>query len=278
MNEKLISFLPDRFPEPESFFVELTGVTYPDPRYRIDRDRSPVLCLEYVVSGRGHVEIAGRSFSPKAGDVYLLPAGLRHRYRADPDEPWEKLWMNVRGSLCPALLSAYRLSETYHVPDCAVRPLFERFVALCERPPADAWELSRRCALLLHEILARAAAKARDAEEASAPGPAQRAKELLDRKLCEPVTVGDAAVAAGLSASQLTRVFRERFGEAPYAYLLRRRLETACLLLRSTALPIREIALRLCFSDERYFATLFRQKTGLSPSQYRKEGKFAEPS
>ena len=73
-------------------------------------------------------------------------------------------------------------------------------------------------------------------------------------------------------------MFRERFGEAPYAYLLRRRLETACLLLRSTALPVREIAFRLCFSDERYFATLFRQKTGLSPSQYRKEGKFAEPS
>lgn len=29
MKEKLISFLPDRFPEPETFFVELTGVTYP---------------------------------------------------------------------------------------------------------------------------------------------------------------------------------------------------------------------------------------------------------
>ena len=43
MREKLISFLPDQFPEPDAFFVELTGVTYPDPRYRIDRDRSPVL-------------------------------------------------------------------------------------------------------------------------------------------------------------------------------------------------------------------------------------------
>ena len=40
MKEKLISFLPDRFPEPETFFVELTGVTYPDPRYHIDRNRS----------------------------------------------------------------------------------------------------------------------------------------------------------------------------------------------------------------------------------------------
>lgn len=278
MNEKLISFLPDRFPEPESFFVELTGVTYPDPRYRIDRDHSPVLCLEYVVSGRGHVELGGRTFSPKAGDVYLMPMGLRHRYRADPDDPWEKVWMNVRGSLCPALLSAYRLSETYHIPDCPVRPLFERFVALCESPPPDAWELSRRCALLLHEILARLSEHASSAGNAGSFGPAERAKELLDRRLYEPVAIGEAARAVGLSPSQLTRLFRARFGEAPYAYLLRRRLETACLLLRSTALPVREIAFRLCFSDEHYFSSLFRQKTGLSPSQYRKSGKFPEPS
>ena len=94
MKEKLISFLPDRFPEPETFFVELTGVTYPDPRYHIDRNRSPVFCIEYVVAGRGHVEVGGRSFSPRAGDVYLMPMGLHHRYHADAREPWEKIWMN----------------------------------------------------------------------------------------------------------------------------------------------------------------------------------------
>ena len=136
MKEKLISFLPDRFPEPETFFVELTGVTYPDPRYHIDRNRSPVFCIEYVVAGRGHVEVGGRSFSPQAGDVYLMPMGLHHRYHADAREPWEKIWMNVRGSLCGELLRAYRLTETYHAPACPIGPLFEEFVSFCAAPPA----------------------------------------------------------------------------------------------------------------------------------------------
>ena len=48
-----------------------------------------------------------------------------------------------------------------------------------------------------------------------------------------------------------------------------RRLETACLLLRSTALPVREIAFRLCFPDEHYFSSLFHRKLGLTPSAYR---------
>ena len=131
MEEKLFSFLPDQFPNPEAFFVELTGVTYPDPHYRIDRDRSPVLCLEYVISGQGSVNIGGQSFYPKAGDVYLLPMGLHHRYRSDPHNPWQKIWMNVRGTLCADLLGAYHLGETYHIPSCPLLGLFQEFVSVC---------------------------------------------------------------------------------------------------------------------------------------------------
>ena len=74
-----------------------------------------------------------------------------------------------------------------------------------------------------------------------------------------------------LSPSQLTRVFRAAYGQTPYRYLLGRRLETACLLLRGTSLPVREIAAHLCFSDEHYFSSLFRQKIGVSPLAYRRE-------
>ena len=58
---------------------------------------------------------------------------------------------------------------------------------------------------------------------------------------------------------------------AVYAVVKGRRLETACLLLRGTSLPVREIAAHLCFSDEHYFSSLFRQKIGVSPLAYRRE-------
>ena len=35
-------------------------------------------------------------------------------------------------------------------------------------------------------------------------------------------------------------------------------------------LPVREIAFRLCFPDEHYFSSLFRQKIGVSPLAYRR--------
>ncbi len=188
MKEKLFSFLPDQFPDPEAFFVELTGVTYPDPHYRIDRDRSPVLCLEYVISGKGHVEVGGRSFDPQEGDVYLLPMGLHHRYRSDPHDPWKKIWMNLRGTLCADLLRNYRLGETYHIPDCPLQTLFQEFVSVCAAPPADPWELERQCALLFHQILSRIRSSLSILPEQPS-GPVEQARELLDRSLYSPVSV-----------------------------------------------------------------------------------------
>ena len=268
--EKLISFLPDQFPEPEVFFVELTGVTYPDARYRIDRDHSTVLCLEYVISGKGHVETGPRPFHPCAGSVYALPPGLHHRYYADARDPWEKIWVNVRGSLCEELLRLYGFEQPVYAPDCPALPLFEELAAVCEAPPADRYVFERRCTLLVHEILllVRGTLRTSSARE---PSPAERAKDLLDKSLSKPLSVEELAEEICLSPSQLTRVFRAAYGQTPYRYLLGRRLETACLLLRGTSLPVREIAAHLCFSDEHYFSSLFRQKIGVSPLAYRRE-------
>ena len=50
-----------------------------------------MLCLEYVISGTGHVETGPHPFHPCAGSVYALPPGLHHRYYADARDPWEKI-------------------------------------------------------------------------------------------------------------------------------------------------------------------------------------------
>lgn len=74
----------------ERFAVEMTGITYPDPRYHIEREHSPLHCMEYVISGEGHIVMDGREYRPKAGDAYLLAAGKDHSYWADADRPWKK--------------------------------------------------------------------------------------------------------------------------------------------------------------------------------------------
>jgi AraC-like DNA-binding protein len=57
----------------------------------------------------------------------------------------------------------------------------------------------------------------------------------------------------------------------PYAYVLGKKLELAKKLLDNTNLTVKQISEKLCFSDEYYFSSLFKNKIGVSPSVYRKK-------
>ena len=73
-----------------------------------------------------------------------------------------------------------------------------------------------------------------------------------------------------LSESQIIRIFKKDLSVSPYEYILDQKLAQARLLLRSTGLMVKEIAFQLGFCDEHYFSSLFKQKTGKTPTAYRK--------
>ena len=52
-----------------------------------------------------------------------------------------------------------------------------------------------------------------------------------------------------------------------------KRLDRACELLRSTELPISEVARRVNFSSENYFYSEFGKLYGTTPLKYRKKYK-----
>ncbi|PYC76366.1 AraC family transcriptional regulator [Streptomyces tateyamensis] len=96
-----------------------------------------------------------------------------------------------------------------------------------------------------------------------------RAKDLVDSRYPEPLTVADLAAAAGLSQAHFSRAFRRTFGESPHAYLLTRRLERAAALLRGTDRPIAEICLAVGLNSLGSFTTSFTRMFGRSPAAYR---------
>jgi AraC-like DNA-binding protein len=96
-----------------------------------------------------------------------------------------------------------------------------------------------------------------------------RAKDLVDARYAEPLTVGDMARAAGLSRAHFSREFRRTFGESPHQYLLTRRLERAAALLRNTDRDVTEICHAVGLTSLGSFITRFGHVYGLSPSAYR---------
>ena len=96
-----------------------------------------------------------------------------------------------------------------------------------------------------------------------------RARDLVDARYAQPLTVADLARAAGLSQAHFSREFKRAFGESPHAYLLTRRLERAAALLRATDRSVVEICFAVGLRSVGSFTTSFTRAYGLPPTGYR---------
>lgn len=75
---------------------------------------------------------------------------------------------------------------------------------------------------------------------------------------------------AAISPFHFHRVYRAATGETPSATLRRLKLAKACCLLRDTSKPITHVAFDVGYDSSQSFAKAFRQATGFSPTEIRK--------
>lgn len=73
-----------------------------------------------------------------------------------------------------------------------------------------------------------------------------------------------------LTASYFGDLVRRKMGVTPQVYLQTKLIERAKTLLANESLSVNEVAAQLGFSYPNHFARLFRQKTGMSPTAFRK--------
>ena len=73
-----------------------------------------------------------------------------------------------------------------------------------------------------------------------------------------------------MSEATFFRHFKAATGVSPMEYLVNLRLSKAEELLRTTALPLMDIAIQCGFYDSNYFGALFRKHYNITPCRYRR--------
>lgn len=101
-------------------------------------------------------------------------------------------------------------------------------------------------------------------------GTAFEVVRYLEQNYQQDLRLRDLAHACGYSESTVTRAFRKSMGTTPAEYLLNYRIEQGQRLLASTDLPVGEIATRTGFSSASYFDQRFRERTGMTPTAFRR--------
>lgn len=95
-------------------------------------------------------------------------------------------------------------------------------------------------------------------------------RDRIDRDYAQPLDVEALARGAHMSAGHLSRQFRLAYGEAPYSYLMTRRVERAMALLRRGDLSVTDVCFAVGFSSLGTFSTRFTELVGVSPRAYRR--------
>ncbi|BCG04212.1 hypothetical protein PPGU19_087800 (plasmid) [Paraburkholderia sp. PGU19] len=114
-----------------------------------------------------------------------------------------------------------------------------------------------------------------DSSTAPVSMPAWRMRQVrcyVEGHLSETINVEDLARAAGLSARQFFRAFREQTGETPHRWLAGIRLETAKDMLARSDERLSEIAEACGFANQSHLSSTFKLMTGVTPSQWRSLG------
>lgn len=98
-------------------------------------------------------------------------------------------------------------------------------------------------------------------------------RDYIEAHLADPITVQQLAATVGLSPRYFSGIFREGMGTTPHGFIIERRLTRVRELLKTsiskTNWPLAQIALETGFHSQAHMTQTFRQRLGITPSQYR---------
>lgn len=98
---------------------------------------------------------------------------------------------------------------------------------------------------------------------------------FIRQHYCEPIRIEQIAASANVSRRECMRCFQKGIRTSPIQYVIDLRIQKARRLLSETALPLSDIGASCGFSDQSYFIKTFRERSGLSPSAFRKNAAAA---
>ncbi|WP_426452144.1 response regulator transcription factor [Paenibacillus sp. S-38] len=152
--------------------------------------------------------------------------------------------------------------------------------AAAEDETSAVFELSRLTGSLREfpQLIAEsreAALRAREGSGEAAPRMMEKLRCIrshIDSHLEGDLSLQTVADRFGIDKFQLSRTFKQAFGENYWPYVTRRRLEKAAQLLCGTDWKNGRIAEATGYADESHFSKAFKKHFGMAPKEYRAAG------
>jgi len=229
----------------------------------------PFYSLVYVIKGEGsYIDEHGKRHALSPGCAFQRRPRVKHTTVVNPDSDWQEYYLDCNEALYEHLCTlslidpnvpVYKYEPSQSI-QTDIEKLMERMQNVSEDEVIDAY--------LAYLSVVRALLTPHTSDAVRGDMVTQSLVDFetlymtrFDLKLyCSD---------KGWGYEKFRKEFKKQLGVSPRDYLIRKRMDEACRLLRSTNKRISEIAVELGYSSQYEFSNQFSRTFSLAPKHYR---------
>lgn len=241
-----------------------------DPNHRM-KDIKPEHVIQYIIGGAGFLELDGKIYKVKSGDLFYLPKNVLVHYYADKNNPYRYYWMDIDGTSARSLLERAGITPqnpVIHYNDSRIADIFAKIEPYIREDTFTGYLMAKGYAFeLMSKLLSYKKENALKLQSASVEY-VNKAIQFVKNNFNDNIGVNDMAAYIGIGRSYLCVIFKKLVSLSPVEYLIHYRISQAEKML-SMGLTVTETAINCGFNSPAHFSVQFKKITGKSPTKYR---------
>jgi AraC-like DNA-binding protein len=245
--------------------------------------------IVYILSGKKEISISDTVYHVGKGELFLLPKGeyIMSEYTTD-DESFRSIILYFNSKISQKALSEIEISNislsfqkknsterTIHtIPVTTdIENVFQTLMSYIEKDVFFKKELVQLKFMELLFLLLNGEFSGKimqflvSAVKLEKPDIAAIVSEYIHT----PITIKKLAMLTGRSISQFKRDFIQLYDSYPHQWLVKKKLEHAIYLLKTTSKSIEQISDTCGFANPTHFSRVFKKEYGIVPSKYMSE-------
>ena len=227
----------------------------------------PLTKMFYILEGEILIKIDKTEILATAGDMMIIPAGVKHDYCLTESNYAHKFWVHFDLKINHTNLFDH-YDFPYKIPIGANPLIFSLFTQLIDMKAEETtWQNLTKASILCRLVdfyIKQCPIKLKNKNDFI-----WMVVEYINNNYMEKINLSELARRAHLSTNQFLRRFKTVMGTTPIQYINFLRLDHAKHLIEQTDKPISLIMEETGFYDSAHFSKSFKAYFNYSPSRYR---------
>ena len=228
--------------------------------------------LIYITKGEGRLLIENSEYSITKGNIFIIYPHQWHSYAPTEETGWNEYYIGFEGNVLYKWIENSFLgydSQVYKIGlNEELVKLYNRAIELAkfDRHPLElhlSGIVYHIIGLLISEINNKEIAIKYDLQLV------ERAKIIMNENVFKTISPEELSEKLDTNYTSFRKLFKKVTGFAPANYYHELKITKAKQFLLETSYSVKEISYSLNYNTVEHFGTLFKKRTGYSPSQYR---------